>query len=101
APARHAVNVGPDFDPRQVEEFLPRPRKLSVDRAEAPKGPRLQVGARCLSIGEDGPLLREDLAGRQALSSHRLFHAICSSLGVSLAPLEWTVTALLAILPSA
>src|SRR5438309_6914621 len=73
-PARHAMNVGRDFDPRQVEEFLPRPGKLFLDQAEASKRPGLQVDPGRGSVREHGPLFREHLTGRQALARLRLDH---------------------------
>src|SRR5574337_599463 len=76
-PARDAVDVGDDLDPGESEKLLPRPDRFLLDEAEAAEAPPAEIHARGEPVGQHRPLLRQDLAGRQALDGFgiNLFHA--------------------------
>ena len=75
-----AVEVGPDLGPRQRLQLAPRERRLLVDGAEDAQRPALEVDRGGRSVGENGPLVRHVLAGRDALGlgSGRVVHGRAS-----------------------
>src|SRR5262245_14480531 len=62
-PARHAVDVRGDRDPRQLQELRPGPRRLVLDEPVAAKRPAGWIEARRAAVREHGPLGRQDLTG--------------------------------------
>ena len=65
APAGDAVDVGRDLGGGELEELVEAERRGLLDLARDFEGPRGDVDVGHLARVEDGPLLREVLAGRQ------------------------------------
>src|SRR5258705_13314739 len=61
---------------RERPELWPRPRDLALQEPEAPERPARRVESRREAVGQDGPLLGQELSGRDAMSQRGIdrFH---------------------------
>src|SRR4029450_3579176 len=70
-------HAGRPRPPRERLEPRPRPHDLALNEPEAPEGPARRVESRCEAVGQDRPLLGQELSRRNAMGQRRIdrFHA--------------------------